>query len=178
MGGTVIWFTGLPCSGKTTIAKELAKILQKYLYDVEVLDGDTVRQSLTHDLGFSKEDRNENIKRVTFVAKLLAKHNVIVLASFVSPYAERRKQTRKDVEELGIPFVEVYVQCPVDICKQRDIKGMYKKALEGKIKNFTGVNDPYEDPVNPDIMLHTDTEDIVGCTLSVLMHLLKKGVIE
>ena len=123
--GFTAWFTGLPCSGKTTVADAVADVLRERGYRVERLDGDIVRKDLTSDLGFSKEDRDENIKRVTFVAKLLSRNGVTVLATFVSPYRERRRKTRDEIDK----FVEVFVRCPVDVCIERDVKGMYKKAL-------------------------------------------------
>ena len=154
--GVTVWFTGLPCSGKTTVADRVAEILKKRGHRVERLDGDTVRKGLTSDLGFSKKDRDENIKRVTFVAKLLTRNDVIVLATFVSPYRERRRFTR---EEIG-SFMEVYVRCSLEECMKRDIKGMYKKAMAGEIKDFTGVDDPYEEPLNPELILDTDKETV------------------
>ena len=154
--GVTIWFTGLPCSGKTTVADKVAETLKKKGYKVERLDGDTVRKGLTSDLGFSKKDRDENIKRVTFVAKLLTRNDVIVLATFVSPYRERRRLSR---EEIG-SFIEVYTRCSLEECMKRDVKGMYKKALAGEIKDFTGVDDPYEEPENPELILDTDKESV------------------
>ena len=152
--GFTVWFTGLPCSGKSTIADRVAEILKKKGLKVERLDGDIVRQHLTRDLGFSPEDRNENIRRVTFVAKLLTRNGVAVLSSFVSPYREIRKYAR---EEIG-NFIEVYVKCPVEVCIDRDVKGMYKKAMAGEIKDFTGISAPYEEPENPELILETDKE--------------------
>jgi len=154
--GFTVWFTGLPCCGKTTIADHVATILKQRGYRVERLDGDIVRNHLTSDLGFSKKDRDENIKRVTFVAKLLTRNGVAVLATFVSPYRKRRQQTR---DEIG-NFVEVYVRCPVEVCMKRDVKGMYKKALIGEITEFTGVSDPYEEPLHPELIIDTDKETI------------------
>ncbi|MCX6665304.1 MAG: adenylyl-sulfate kinase [Euryarchaeota archaeon] len=154
--GFTVWFTGLPCCGKTTIADQLAIILKKQGYLVERLDGDIIRKDLTSDLGFSKEDRDENIRRVTFVAKLLTRNGVVVLATFVSPYQAQRTQAHK---EIGA-FVEVYVRCPKDVCMKRDVKGMYKKALAGKLKGFTGVDDPYEEPQHPEIIVDTDKETV------------------
>ena len=167
------WFTGLPCSGKTTIANGVADILKEKGYRVERLDGDIVRKGLTSDLGFSKEDRDENIKRVTFVAKLLTRNGVAVLATFVSPYRERRRKTR---EEIG-NFVEIYTRCPVEVCVERDIKGMYKKALMGEITNFTGVDDPYEEPEKPELILDTDKESVEESVQKVLDKLNELGYI-
>jgi adenylyl-sulfate kinase len=171
--GFTAWFTGLPCSGKTTVADRVAEVLRERGYKVERLDGDIVRKSLTSDLGFSKEDRDENIKRVTFVAKLLTRNGVAVLATFVSPYLERRRKTR---EEIG-SFVEVYTRCPVEVCIQRDDKGMYRKALAGEIKDFTGVDDPYEEPEDPELILDTDKESIEESTWKVLKKLEELGYI-
>jgi len=171
--GFTAWFTGLPCCGKTTIADKVACILKEKGYKVERLDGDIVRKNLTKDLGFSKEDRDENIKRVTHLAKDLTQDGVAVLATFVSPYKERRNKSR---EEIG-DFIEIYVKCPIEICKKRDVKGMYKKALAGEIKNFTGVDDPYEEPKNPEIIIETDKETANESVEKVLKKLEELGYI-
>lgn len=162
--GFTVWFTGLPCCGKTTIANRVAERLRKKGYLVETLDGDNVRKDLTSDLGFSKRDRDENLRRVTFVAKLLSRNGVVVLASFVSPYTARRVQSRKDIGD----FVEIYVKCPVELCMQRDVKGMYKKALAGEIKDFTGVDDPYEEPTHPELIIYSDQETVDESVQKVL----------
>jgi len=154
--GYTIWFTGLPCCGKTTIANQVAVLLKKKGYLVEQLDGDIIRQNFSSDLSFSKKDRDENIKRATFLAKMLSRNNVVVLASFVSPYRKQRRKARKEIKN----FVEVFVRCPVKICMKRDVKGMYKKALEGKIQHFTGVDDPYEEPEHPELIVDTDIESL------------------
>jgi adenylylsulfate kinase len=172
--GFTAWFTGLPCSGKTTIADVVAERLKERGYRVERLDGDIVRRGLTSDLGFSKEDRDENIKRVTFVAKLLTRNGVAVLATFVSPYRARRAKTREEIGE----FVEVYTRTPVETCIERDVKGMYKKALTGEISNFTGVDDPYEEPLDPELALDTDKESIEESVGKVLDKLAELGYIE
>jgi adenylylsulfate kinase len=151
----------------------VAEVLKEKGYRVERLDGDIVRKNLTSDLGFSKEDRNENIKRVTFVAKLLTRNGVAVLATFVSPYKERRAKTRKEIGN----YVEIYTRCPVEICIERDIKGMYKKALSGEIKNFTGIDDPYEEPENPELVLDTHKESIDESVERVLDKLAELGYI-
>ena len=171
--GFTVWFTGLPCSGKTTIADRVAQIIRNKGHRVERLDGDIVRQGLTSDLGFTKEDRDENIKRVTFVSKLLTRNSVIVLATFVSPYRERRKKTR---EEIG-DFIEVYTRCPIEVCIERDVKGMFKKALAGEIINFTGIDDPYEEPENPELILDTDKESIDESIQKVLLKLKELGYV-
>lgn len=162
--GFVLWFTGLSGAGKTTLAKALETELRERLIRVERLDGDTVREGLTRDLGFSKEDRDKNIERVTFVAKLLSRNNVAVLASFISPYAETRAMVRRETTN----FIEVFVDAPLEVCAGRDVKGMYAKAFAGEIKNFTGVSDPYEAPQNPEIHIRTDLETVEESTQKLL----------
>ncbi len=169
--GVTVWFTGLPCSGKTTIADRLGEVLLKRGEKMERLDGDTVRKGLTSDLGFSKEDRAENIKRVTFVAKLLTKNDVKVLATFVSPYIDRRQKTREEIDQ----FMMVYVRTPVEECIKRDVKGMYAKALAGEIKGFTGIDDPYEAPVDPELIVDTDKETVEESVQKVLAEMKKRG---
>jgi len=169
--GFTLWFTGLPCSGKSAIADRLAEVLKERGLRVERLDGDIVRQSLTRDLGFSRKDRDENIRRVTFVAKLLSRNGVAVLTSFISPYREIRDESRREIEN----FLEVYVKCPVDVCMKRDVKGMYKKALRGEIKEFTGVSDPYEEPLHPEILIESDKESIEESVNRVLKGVEKLG---
>lgn len=169
--GFTIWFTGLPCCGKTTIANHVASVLQKRKYLVEQLDGDIIRQIFSSDLSFSKKDRDENIKRATFLAKMLTRNNIVVLASFVSPYRKQRRRARKEIKR----FVEVYVRCPVKICMKRDVKGMYRKALEGKIQHFTGVDDPYEEPEHPELIVDTDRESVDESVSKVLQKLEELG---
>ena len=172
--GFVIWFTGLSGSGKTTLAKEVERLLRaRGLRYVQRLDGDVVRQDLTRDLGFSKEDRDENIRRVTFVAELLSKNGVATTCAFISPYRAARQTARRRCHN----FVEVYVQCPLDVLIQRDPKGLYKKALAGEIKGFTGIDDPYETPEHPEIVVHTDRETVEESTLRLLALLEEKGLI-
>ena len=167
--GFTLWFTGLSGSGKTTIAIPLEQKLRQRGVKVERLDGDIVRQSLTRDLGFSKEDRNMNIERITFVAKLLTRNDIGVLCSFISPYRARRAQSREEIGE----FIEVFVECPVEECAKRDVKGMYAKAYAGEIKNFTGVSDPYEEPENPEIVCHTAQETVEESVAKVIAYLEK-----
>jgi len=171
--GFTLWFTGLPCSGKSVVADRVAAALKDRGLRVERLDGDVVRQDLTRDLGFSKKDRDENIRRVTFVAKLLSRNGVAVLTSFISPYREMRDRARGETTN----FIEVYAKCPVDICMQRDVKGMYQKAIRGEIKEFTGVSDPYEEPLNAEIVLETDKETIEASVGKVLARLGELGYI-
>ncbi len=171
--GFTLWFTGLSGSGKTTIAQGVEQELRRRGLRVERLDGDTVRQGLTRDLGFSKEDRDKNIERVTFVAKLLTRNGVAVLCSFISPYRERRALTRQEIGE----FIEVYVECPLEVCMQRDVKGLYEKAIAGQIPEFTGISDPYEPPENAEIICHTAEETPEQSVAKVLSYLEEHGYI-
>jgi len=155
MKGVTVWFTGLPCSGKTTLALKLSAELKKRGINCEDLDGDITRKYLSKGLGFSKEDRDENIRRVGFVCSLLTKHGSVVTAAFVSPYRSIRDENRKLIGN----FVEVYVKCSLEKCMERDVKGMYKKAIAGEIKNFTGVSDPFEEPEKPELIVETDKEN-------------------
>ena len=154
--GFTLWFTGLPCSGKTVLADVVAEELKAKGMKVERLDGDIVRKSLTKDLGFTEEDRNMNIERVTFVAKLLTRNGVAVLASFVSPYNKIRAYSRKEIGD----YLLVYVKCSLDECENRDVKGMYAKARAGEIKDFTGIDHPFEEPEKADIIVETDKQTI------------------
>jgi adenylyl-sulfate kinase len=172
--GVTLWFTGLPCSGKSAIADRVAEILKDRGYRVERLDGDIVRRSLTRDLGFSREDRNENIRRVTFVAKLLTRNDVFVLTSFISPYRDIRAHARREIGS----FLEVYTRCPLEVCISRDVKGMYKKAMAGQIKEFTGVSDPYEEPENPEILIDSDKESLEASAAKVLARMKELGYLE
>jgi adenylyl-sulfate kinase len=171
--GFTLWFTGLSGAGKSTIADALAPKLREKGLKVERLDGDIVRKSLTKDLGFTMEDRKKNIERVTFVAKLLTRNGVAVLASFISPSIEVRNQSR---EEIG-NFIEVFVKASLDECIDRDVKGLYKQALAGKIENFTGIHDtaPYEPPENPEIVLDTEKHTVDECVDQVIDNLIEMG---
>jgi adenylyl-sulfate kinase len=171
--GFVLWFTGLPCSGKTTVADKLAETLKKQKIKIERLNGDLLRKSLSADLGFSKKDREENIKRVTFIAKLLSRNGVGVVTTFVSPYRGIRDRARQEVTN----FIEVFVDCPLEVCKKRDVKGMYKLAETAQIKNFTGVSDPYQKPESPEIIIDTDKETIEESCQVILKYLKDKGYI-
>ncbi|MCI4446285.1 MAG: adenylyl-sulfate kinase [Candidatus Aminicenantes bacterium] len=172
--GFTLWFTGLPCSGKSAVADRVAEILRSRNMKVERLDGDIVRKSLCRDLGFSRADRNENIRRVTFVAKLLTRNGVAVLTSFISPYREIRDEARREIGE----FIEVYVKCPLEICKARDVKGLYQKAIRGEIKEFTGISDPYEEPLQPELILETDKETLEESAQKVIDYLKKTGYLD
>ena len=156
--GVTIWFTGLPSSGKTTLAHALAKRLADEGYDrVEVLDGDLAREHLTKGLGFSREDRAENVRRIGWVASLLARNGVIVLASVISPYRDDRDAVR---EMHGERFVEVHVATPLDVCAERDVKGLYAKQRAGELSGLTGVDDPYEPPLRPEVVVPTHQQSV------------------
>jgi adenylyl-sulfate kinase len=171
--GFTLWFTGLPCSGKTVLADAVAVDLNKKGMKVERLDGDIVRKSLTRDLGFTEEDRNMNIERVTFVAKLLTRNGVAVLASFVSPYNRIRAYSRKEIGE----YILVYVKCSIEECEDRDVKGMYAKARAGEIKDFTGIDHPFEEPDCADITVETDKQTVEQSKEIILKELVKMGYI-
>src|SRR3954470_3329489 len=153
--GFTIWFTGLSGAGKTTISEIVAPALRERGLKIEVLDGDIVRTNLSKGLGFSKEDRHTNIRRIAFVADLLSRNGVGVITAAISPYREIRREAR---ETMGERFIEVYVKASVEACAERDVKGLYEKAFKGEIKEFTGVSDPYEPPLNPEITLDTEHE--------------------
>lgn len=171
--GFTLWMTGLSGAGKTTIAKIVEAKLKARGLKIERLDGDVVRQSLTRDLGFSKEDRDKNIERVTFVAKLLSRNEVGVIASFISPYQAVRDNVRQETTN----FIEVFVHAPLEVCAERDVKGMYAKAFAGEIENFTGVSDPYEAPANPEIIIQTHLETPEESATRLIVYLEEHGYI-
>jgi adenylyl-sulfate kinase len=156
MKGFTLWFTGLPSSGKSTLAREVEEILLERGMNVEVLDGDEVRENLSKGLGFSKEDRDTNIRRIGFVAKVLSRNGAVAITAAISPYQDVRDEMRRAIGR----FVEVYVRCPIEVLTERDVKGLYKKALAGEIKHFTGVDDPYEAPTKPEILIDSDKESV------------------
>ncbi len=158
--GFALWFTGLSGSGKSTLTHRLEHEFRARGYKVEVLDGDVVRTHLSKGLSFSKEDRDINIRRIGFVCDLLSRNGVIAIAAAISPYQEIRDECRALVESHGAAFVEVFTRCSLDALEARDPKGLYKKARAGEIQNFTGVNDPYEEPQNPEVLIETDTVSI------------------
>ena len=178
--GFTIWFTGLSGAGKSTLAWAIEQHLKAIDRNVEVLDGDIVRTHLSKGLGFSREDRNANIQRIAFVCNLLTRNGVVSIAAAISPYREAREWARKEIGN----FVEVYVKCPLKVCRQRDVKGLYKLADEGKIKNFTGVDNPYEEPEHPDLVIETDKETVeesvtrIFARLEELGYLAPEGVYE
>jgi adenylyl-sulfate kinase len=175
-GGFTLWFTGLSGAGKTTIAHLVGPAIEERGPIVEYLDGDTVRTHLSKGLGFSKEDRDANIERIGWVAARLTRHGAAVIASAISPYAEARSHARALVEEFG-PFVEVFVDVSLEEATRRDTKGLYEKALRGEIKGFTGVDDPYEAPEEPDIRIDTDTETPEESAARIVSLLEERGLL-
>lgn len=169
--GFIIWFTGLSGSGKTTIARILEQRIRASGRKFESLDGDVVRTNLSKGLGFSKEDRDTNIRRIAFVAQLLTRHGVAVISAAISPYRAVRDEAREMIGN----FVEVYVQCPLDELVRRDVKGLYAKAIRGEIGNFTGVSDPYEEPLHPEVVVQTDHESVTSSVERILAALEAKG---
>ena len=169
--GCVIWLTGLPGSGKTTIAKILENAIRQRRRNVEVLDGDEVRKQLSPELGFSKEDREGHARRVAYISKLLARNGTIAIVALISPYRDFRKSAR---ESIGKDFIEVWVKASIETCKQRDPKGLYKKANSGQVVNLTGVQDPYEPPLSPEIVLETENEK-ADESANKLMEFLKRS---
>ncbi len=172
--GFTLWFTGLSGSGKTTLAQLLSEEFHKRKMKHEYLDGDIVRTNLSKGLGFSREDRDTNIKRIGFVCNLLTRNDIVAIAAAISPYQEIRDYNRDLIKR----YVEVYVQCPLEICEQRDPKGLYKKARAGEIAHFTGISDPYEPPSNPEIICETDKETPQESVEKILSTLKSRGYIE
>jgi adenylyl-sulfate kinase len=175
--GFILWFTGLSGSGKSTLAEKIIPIFKERGYKVELLDGDEVRTNLSKGLGFSKEDRDTNIRRIGYVARLLARNGAIAITAAISPYAEIRDEVRAYCEHDDVPFVEVFANATIEALTERDPKGLYKKALAGEIKNFTGVSDPYEAPENPEINLRTDQETVDQSLEKIMSYLEKEGLI-
>jgi adenylylsulfate kinase len=171
--GVTVWFTGLSGAGKTTIRMAVERELRLRDFKIEVLDGDIVRENLTKGLGFSKADRDENIRRIGFVSHLLTRNGVIALVSAISPYRGVRDEVRQKIGD----FVEVFVNAPLSVCEERDVKGLYQKARSGEIKQFTGIDDPYEAPLNPEIECKTDQETVLESAEKVLRFLEQKGYI-
>ena len=169
--GFTLWFTGLSGAGKSTLSHHVAKELRHRGLNVEILDGDEVRTNLSKGLGFSKEDRDTNIKRIGYVCKLLSRNGVVAISAAISPYKEVRDHNRKDI---GI-FIEIYVRCSIEALTQRDVKGLYKKALAGEIKNFTGVSDPYEPPEHPEILIDSEKQSEPESLQLILAYLEKHG---
>lgn len=176
--GATLWFTGLSGSGKSTVAVALEQVLLNQSKLSYRLDGDNIRLGINKNLGFSAEDRKENIRRVGEVSKLFADAGVLVLSSFISPYREDRDTVRALHEAAGLPFIEVFVDCALAEAEKRDPKGLYKKARAGELKNFTGIDDPYETPQKPEIHLHSDTQSLEEEVRLVLAELEKRGLLK
>ena len=172
--GCVIWFTGLSGSGKSTVANQVAAHLHQSGRITYVLDGDNIRHGLNKNLGFSPEDRQENIRRIGEVAKLFADAGLITTTAFISPY----RQDRDAVRDIMLPdrFIEVFVDCPLEVCENRDPKGLYKKARAGELKGFTGIDAPYEAPQSPELVVNTNELDVSGCTEQVIAYLMEHGL--
>ncbi len=162
--GFTLWFTGLPSSGKSTLAREVEDILLERGVNVEVLDGDEVRENLSKGLGFSKEDRDTNIRRIGYVCKLLSRNGAVAISAAISPYKSIRDEVRGTIEN----FVECYVRTPLEVAEARDVKGLYKKARAGEIKEFTGVSDPYEEPDKAEIVIDSDKESVDESTAKII----------
>lgn len=176
--GATLWFTGLSGSGKSTVAVELEGVLSEMGVLSYRLDGDNVRLGINRNLGFTAEDRTENIRRIGEIAKLFVDTGVVALSSFISPYMEDRDQVRALHEAAGMDFIEIFVDCSLETAESRDPKGLYKKARAGEIKNFTGIDDPYEAPVNAEIHLHTDQQSLTEEVDAILSVLRDRGIIK
>lgn len=166
--GFVLWFTGLSGAGKTTLSIRLAEEIKARGLRVEILDGDEMRTNLSKGLGFSKEDRDTNIRRIGYVSRLLARNHVAVIVAAISPYREVRDEVRRAILDNGAAFIEVFAKCRIDVLAERDVKGLYKKALAGELPGFTGVSDPYEEPFHPEVVVETDRETIETSAAKIL----------
>lgn len=177
--GFILWFTGLSGAGKSTLAERLYAEFRERGYRVELLDGDEVRTHLSRGLGFTREDRDTNVRRIGYVARLLARNGVIVITAAISPYREVRDEVRRLVEQDGrAAFVEVYANAPLEAVADRDVKGLYRRAMAGEIPHFTGVSDPYEPPVSPEITVYTSQESVEQSLQKILTAITKTGLID
>jgi adenylyl-sulfate kinase len=174
MSGFTLWFTGLSGAGKSTLANAIGAELRARGLAVELLDGDEVRTHLSKGLGFTREDRDTNIRRIGYVARLLSRNGVVAITAAISPYREVRDEVRAAHEA---PFIEVYVRCPIEELARRDVKGLYAKALRGEIDHFTGISDPYEEPLNPDVVVDSSVDTVIDGVERVLAALAERGVI-
>src|SRR5229473_1183405 len=175
--GFTLWLTGLSGAGKTTLAALVATELRARGVRIEVLDGDEVRTNLSKGLGFSKEDRDTNIRRIGYVCRLLSRNGVGTISAAISPYSAIRDEVRRLVEQDGVEFIEVFVTCPIDVLAERDVKGLYKKALAGEIKGFTGVDDPYEEPLAPDVIIESDRELVDFSAMKIINELEQRELV-
>ena len=174
--GFTLWMTGLSGAGKTTLTTKLVRELHNQGLAIEVLDGDEVRTNLSKGLGFSKEDRDTNIRRIGYVSRLLSRNGVGVITAAISPYRAIRDEVRRSIEADGAVFIEVYVKCPIPVLAERDVKGLYKRALAGEIKEFTGVSDPYEEPLEPEVVVSTNQETVEESAHKIFRALGRRGL--
>ena len=172
--GFVVWFEGLSGSGKTTLSKALAEALRAVGWKVEILDGDEVRQMFSPELGFSRKDRELHARRVSYVARMLARNGVATLVAMITPYETSRQAARADVET---PFEEVWLHCPIEVCRSRDPKGIYRRLDAGAVHRITGVDDPFEEPLNPDLVVDTAVATVPHCVGQLLQHLASRGLV-
>ncbi|MFE4668015.1 adenylyl-sulfate kinase [Streptomyces sp. NPDC056716] len=174
--GATVWLTGLPSAGKTTIAHELAGRLRTDGHRVEVLDGDEIREFISAGLGFSREDRHTNVRRIGFLAELLARNGVLALVPVIAPYADSREAVRKRHQEGGAAYIEVHVATPVEVCSERDVKGLYAQQAAGELTGLTGVDDPYEEPEAPDLRIESQHQSVRESAASVYALLSERGL--
>jgi adenylyl-sulfate kinase len=175
--GFILWFTGLSGAGKSTLSRAIAPLIATEL-PVEILDGDEIRTYLSRGLTYSKEDRDTNIRRIGFVARLLARNGVVAIAAAISPYAELRAEVRRLAEADAVTFIEVHVHAPIEALAARDVKGLYKKALSGELPHFTGVSDPYEPPSTPDVLVRTDHETVESSLERIIAYLRERQLVQ
>jgi adenylyl-sulfate kinase len=176
--GFTLWFTGMSGAGKSTLSQPIAQRLRELGHKVELLDGDVVRTNLTKGLGFTKEDRDINVRRIGFVCNLLSRNGVVAITAAISPYREVRDEVRRAIVADGAGFVEIFVRCPLEVLAERDVKGLYKKALAGEIPNFTGVSDPYEEPLAPEVVVDSSAESVDASLDKILARLRELGYLD
>jgi adenylyl-sulfate kinase len=176
--GFTLWFTGMSGAGKSTLSQPMVERLRALGHKVELLDGDVVRTNLSKGLGFTKEDRDINVRRIGFVANLLSRNGVVAVTAAISPYRQIRDEVRAMITKDGGGFVEIHVHCPVEVLAERDVKGLYKKALAGEIPHFTGVTDPYEPPEHPEVVVDSSTETVEASLEKILVKLQELGYVD